>query len=220
MASETPVVPRGLALGLALILATPGTARAEGRSRAEAAQAFQAALAGDAGAAARASELYDALSAAAPGDPVLLAYAGAAQTLVARGARSPLDALRLAETGLARIDDAVARLGPAHEEAAPGQLPASFETCLVAASTFLRVPDQLFHRLGDGEVVLARAVAHPAVPHLPASLRAQLARLEAGVARARYEPEAELAALRRAIALDPTGPETRAAQARAAELAP
>jgi len=212
---------RPILLALALILPLlPFRARADAsaEARAEAASAFQAGSAGDARAAARASALFQQLSAAEPGDPVLLAYAGAATALTGRDASSPLDALNITEAGLSRIDQALKRLGPADDRTAPGRLPQRLETWLVAASTFLAVPDDVFHRLGDAKAVLALALAHPAVPHAGPGVRAQLARLEARLARAEHRPQDELAALKKAAALDPSGPAAEATRARLAEL--
>jgi hypothetical protein len=193
---------------LGAVAPTPGRADA----RADAAQALQAGSAGDARAAARAAALYEQLSAASPEDPVLLAYAGAATALTGRDASTPLEAMTLTDAGLARLDKAVKRVGPQLDP------PRRFEAWLVAANTYLSVPDDVFHRLADGKAVLAQALADPALPHLPPSIRAQLARLEARAAQAEHRPQDELAALRRALALEPSGPAAAKVQARIAEL--
>ncbi len=157
--------------------------RTRADERAEAFQAFQAGLAGDARAAAFALARYQELSKAAPDDPVLLAYAGSAATIVGRDTAEVGEALKITEEGLARVDRAVARLGPAHDAPGPNGMPARLETYLVAAGTYLGVPDEVFHRRGDARAVLSKATAHPAFAHLPPVVRAEFARLEAELAR-------------------------------------
>lgn len=199
----------------ALVALAPLGARAD--DRADASRALHAGLAGDPREAARALALYEKLSAAAPDDPVLLASAGSAQTIVARDTASPLEALQIAEAGLARIDRAMRLLGPAHDAPGTSGTPAALTTYLIAASTFLGVPENPFQRRADGKAVLARALANPALPNLP-RLRAQFASLEAAVARAEGRPADELAALKQVAALDPTCPEAAEVQARIQEL--
>lgn len=200
---------------LTLVALAPPRVRAD--DCAEATRALYAGLAGDAGEAARALALFEELSAAAPEDPVLLASAGSAQTIVARDTASPLEAFQLAEAGLVRIDRAMKLLRPAHDAPGTSGTPAALTTYLIAASTFLGVPEEPFNRRADGKAVLARALAHPALPHLP-RLRAQLASLEAAVARGEGRPADELAALKRLVELDPTCPEAAGVRARIQEL--
>ena len=167
---------RPILLALALILPLlPFRARADAsaEARAEAASAFQAGSAGDARAAARASALFQQLSAAEPGDPVLLAYAGAATALTGRDASSPLDALNITEAGLSRIDQALKRLGPADDRTAPGRLPQRLETWLVAASTFLAVPD-FMNRGARGQKLLNEVLASPLFAAAPLPFRGQV----------------------------------------------
>jgi hypothetical protein len=194
----------------------PIAARAD--DRAEAFQAFEAGLAGDARAAARALALYRKLSEAAPADPVLLAYAGSAATVVGRDTASQAEAMKITEAGLARVDQALKQLGPAHDAPGPSGMPRRLEVYLVAASTFVGVPDAVFHRFDDGKAALAQALVHPALPQMPPAVKARFARLEAGVARAEGRPQDELAALKRTVALEPACPEAAADRARIEEL--
>lgn len=201
---------------IAVFSLAPLGARAD--ERAEAFQAFQAGFAGDARAAARAAALYRKLAEAAPDNPLLLAYAGSAETIVGRDTASPPDAMKITEAGLARIDEAMKKVGPTHDAPGPSGMPHRLEVYLVAASTYLGVPNDLFHRAGDGKAALAQALAHPALPQMPPGVRAALAQLEAKVARAEQRPHDELAALKRVAALDPSSPEAPAIQARIEEL--
>jgi hypothetical protein len=91
---------------------------------------------------------------------------------------------------------------------------------LVAASTYLQVPDAVFHRLGDGKAALAAALSHPAYGHLPAPVRARFQWLSALAARAEQRPAEERAALDQVLSLDPAGPLSAPAGSRLAELSP
>jgi hypothetical protein len=212
MTIQLRAVPLAVFPLLGLLGLVPLHARAD--DRADAFRALQAGVAGEARAAAVAHALYRDLSEAAPADPALLAYAGAAETIVGRDAPTPTDALKITLAGLARVDRAVAQLGPAHDAPGPSGMPAQLETYLVAATTYLGVPEDVFHRRADAKPLLAKALAHPALARMPPGVRAMFAQLEAQVARAEGRPADELAALRRAVALDPTGPDAADAQAR------
>lgn len=209
-----------LSLFLAFSLA-PLRVAAEDRAPgyAEAAQAFQRARV-DPGALARATALFHKLAAAEPSSPLFAAYAGACGTLAGRAATAPLERLQLTEDGLRQLDGALKRLGPAHERPGPSGLPLSVETRLVAASTFLAVPDA-FHRLEDGKAALAAALASPAYPHLSPAVRALFEWQRAVAARAEGRREDELGAVRKVEALAPPGgPLAAQAQARRRELSP
>jgi len=200
----------------------PFPARAADRATrlAAASQAFQRALAGDADAVGPAEALYRDLAAEDPSDPVVLAYAGAAAAMAGRDDPSPIERLKRTEDGLAEIDLALRMLGPAQDQPQPGRLPARLETLLVAASTFLQVPDSVFHRLGDGKAALSAALSHPATAQAPAVVRARLEWLSSLAARAEARPDEERGALLRALALDPDGPLAPSARKRLAEVVP
>ena len=130
-------------------------------SRESAMQSFQRAADGDTQAIEPAADALTALSLAQPGDPVLMAYAGAATSMRATTTLLPWRKMRHAEDGLALLDKALAMLTPAHDLAAPSALPAGLETRFTAASTFLSLPG-LFNRRARGEKLLAEVQAHPA----------------------------------------------------------
>ncbi len=206
-------------LFLALSLLPLQTLAAERDTRlAEAMATFQAASAGDTSKTERAHELFQALASESPDDPVILAYAGSSATLVGRDSRSPLQALRITERGLDQIDLALKKLGPEHDALRAGAMPARLEALLVAASTYLQVPDRWFHRRQDGKAALAAALSSPAYGHLPPAVHAQFEWLTALVAQAEEKPGDERAALEKVVSLDPSGAFARKAQARLAEL--
>ncbi len=140
---------------------------------AEATDALRRASDGEAGQAPRAKALLDALAAAAPGDPVILAYAGSAAVLVARDERSPVERMKGVDAGLDQIDLAVRMLRPEHDRPLPGRLPPRVETLLVAASTFLALPDGVFHRAQEARAMVAGVRAHPDFRRLPPSVQAR-----------------------------------------------
>ncbi len=187
---------------------------------AEATWIFQRAAAGDASAARRAASLFRDLAAEDPENPVVLAYAGASAAMVGRDAASPIDQMNQTERGLDQIDLALRKLGPGHDAPRPGALPARLEALLVAASTFLEVPDAVFHRFADGRAALAAALSHPLYGHLPAPVQARFQWLSAVVARKDQRPDQERAALEKALSLDPSGPVGHQARARLAEVSP
>lgn len=191
-----------------------------GAAFAEATQALQRASAGEAGQAARAKTLLDKLAAASPRDPVILAYAGSATVLVAKDESSPIERMKGCDAGLDQIDVAVRLLGPEHDRLVPGRLPPRVETLLVAASTFLALPDAVFHRVQDAKPMVDGVLAHPAFRHLPGSVQARFHFLAAQVARADQRPAAERTALQQALADDPSGPMAAPVRARLAEVKP
>jgi hypothetical protein len=131
---------------------------------------FQRAAAGDPGAIDAAAGRFDALSAAAPGDPVLLAYSGAALALRARTTLLPWKKMSYAEDGLARIDKALTLLTPAHDAALHRGTSASLETRFTAASCFLALPG-LFNRHARGTRLLGDVLASPLFAAAPLPFR-------------------------------------------------
>ncbi|WP_051242092.1 hypothetical protein [Azohydromonas australica] len=125
---------------------------------------------GDSAASDAAAEKFAALSQADPANPVLLAYAGAAQALKGRDAWAPWRKLSLTEEGLARIDKALALLQPAHDRPLYRGTPASLETRYVAASVFLGLPP-MFKRGPRGEQLLADVLGSPLLAASPAGFQ-------------------------------------------------
>ena len=179
---------------------------------------FHKALAGDSGSSDEAAARFESLAAAAtPHAPLFQAYFGAAQTLQGRDAWMPWNKMRITERGLAAIDKALSRLTSAHDATLLRGAPLALETRLVAASTFLAVPD-MFHRLDDAKAVLRAAFASPAFAAAPASMRAELYRQAALAAARDKKPQEEIEQLKKTVAAEPNGPAAAAARQRLQEI--
>ena len=158
-----------LGLGSGLSLTAPVHA-ADAASFEAAFVEFQRANSGIDAAIDAAAERFAVLSAAAPGDPVLLAYSGAATAMRARAAYMPWNKLSLAEDGLAQIDKALALLTPAHDGALYHGTPASLETRFTAANLFLALPAR-FNRHARGAKLLDDVLAKPLLASAPLAFR-------------------------------------------------
>lgn len=171
MAPHTLIARRRvLALaGTALAGAAAGVPAAEDFDTAV--ERFQLAVAGNTSAVDGAAARFGQLSDAAPQDPVLRAYAGAATVLRATTTWLPWSKLAFAEDGLALIDQALAQLAPAHDAPARRGVPASLETRFVAANTFLRLP-AMFKRQERGARLLAELLSDPRLDQAPLGFRA------------------------------------------------
>lgn len=134
-------------------------------------QAFQDGQADNAGATDLAAERFDRLSRAEPADVVLLAYAGAAEASRARHTWLPWRKMQHAEDGLARLDRALSHLAAGDDTQRYHGTPASLEVRFTAASTFLALPEALFHRRQRGEQLLAEVQASPLFATAPLPFR-------------------------------------------------
>jgi tetratricopeptide (TPR) repeat protein len=143
---------------------------------------FQRAMAGDDDAIDSAAKQFAALAAAEPGDPMLLAYSGAATALQARAAILPWKKMSYADEGLARLDKALALLQPEHDAPSHRKTPASLETRFVAASTFLGMPG-MFNRRARGQRLLDEVLQSPLFAVAPLPFRGNVW-LRAGAAAA------------------------------------
>lgn len=166
-----------LLLSLALML---GSAAAATDAQIDTAfQQFQLAQRDDAGIEAS-IEQFSKLLAAEPGNPLLMAYTGAATALRARAALQPWKKMSHAEDGLAQIDKALLLLQPSHDQALHRGTPLSLETRFVAATTFLALPS-MFNRGPRGSKLLAEIQASPLFAQSPAgfqeAVRARAAKL-------------------------------------------
>ena len=139
---------------------------------------FRRARDGDRAAIAPALAQFTALLQARPGDPRLMAYAGAATAMQARTTWLPWKKIGYAEDGLALIDRALARLTPAHDAERHHGVPVALETRLTAAATFLALP-AMFHRGERGRRLLEQVQRDPALAATPAAFRDAVQRLAA-----------------------------------------
>ncbi|MBC7957385.1 MAG: hypothetical protein H7Y33_16135 [Cytophagales bacterium] len=165
MATCFPISPRrtvlltALALSLSLPLGTAFAATTDAQFQ-SAFQTFQAAQKGDSAAVERAADQFHDLLKADPGQPMLMAYAGAATALKAKSSYLPWKKIGHAENGLAMIDKALALLQPTHDTAVLNRSPVSLQTRFTAASSFLAMPS-FFNRGARGAKLLAEVQASP-----------------------------------------------------------
>ena len=120
---------------------------------------------------------------ATPGNPamkpVYSAYLGSAYTLQGKAAWMPWSKMKYTDKGLDYIDQALAGLRPEHDRLLVQGVPASLATRIVAAATFVAVPDGLFHRRAAGKTLLADMRRSPLLASTPAGFRAELEAVEA-----------------------------------------
>jgi len=131
---------------------------------------FQRTTTGDTSAIDPAATQFGELLAAKPADPVLRAYSGAATALRATTTMMPWKKMSYAEDGLAQIDKALAQLTQAHDAPAHHGTPASLEVRLVAATTFLGLPE-MFNRQARGARLLDELLGHPLLAASPLGFR-------------------------------------------------
>lgn len=178
-------------------------------------QRFRASAEPDSDAASNNASELQALSARHPGDPRVMAYAGAATARQSRHTLLPWRKMRHAEDGLALLDKALALIRPEHEQAAAGAVPPAMETRLVAANTFLALPE-MFHRGARGQKLLDELLAHPALAQQPAALRSAVHFLAGEQARRSQRPDEARRHYQQVITLQ--AQEAPAARAALAEL--
>lgn len=170
LAAGLPARPFLGALMLALGLVA-GAARAAPEAAFEAAMRhFEAAQRGDTVALEQAIGAIDALRVAEPANPLLMAYAGAAEAMKARTTWLPWKKIAHAEDGMAMQDKALALLGPAHDAPMQRGTPVVLETKLTAASTFLAVPS-FMNRGARGEKLLKEVLDSPLLAGSPLPFR-------------------------------------------------
>ncbi len=116
--------------------------------------------------------------------PLAAACLGSAMALQGKAAWMPWNKLKFTEQGLDQIDAALAMLKPEHGAVLVRGVPVSLQTRLVAAATFVAVPDGLFHRRADGRKQLAALRADPLLASAPPAFRAEVAAAEARLAEA------------------------------------
>lgn len=164
-------------LGAALLLCV-GAQAATPDQFASAHQKFLQATSGQEAAIEPATQAFVALLKAEPGDPVVMAYAGAATSMQARTTWLPWKKMRYAEDGLAMLDKALMLLSAAHNAANNAVLqrnvPAALETRFVAANTFLAVPE-FMNRKARGTKLLQEVANSPLLANAAADFRKQVA---------------------------------------------
>jgi hypothetical protein len=168
------------ALGLGAVLQCQAASEAE---FVDALKAFQQARSGEDRQIEPAIAAFDALVRAEPQQPAYAAYLGSALALKAREAWMPWNKLKYSEQGLDHIDQALAALKPQHDSQLLRGVPVSMETRLVAASTFLALPDRIFHRRASGKKLVDELLRNPAFAATPAGYREAVQKLAAQTAK-------------------------------------
>ena len=166
----------------------------------------------------QAAEKFRALTEQEPDNPLYLAYYGSTFTLKARDAYMPWNKLKLGEQGLDMIDKSLKKLGPEHDRQLLRSVPLSIETCLVAVNTFLKVPDQFFHRYDRARSLLAQTMNGEVFAAAPAAIQARFYFQAAFVAQTERKKQEEINLLKRVAELDPKSLDAPAAAARLKEL--
>lgn len=119
---------------------------------------------------------------AVPGNPALqpiyAVYRGSALTLAGKAAWMPWNKMKFTDQGLDSIDQALAALRPEHDRLLVQGTPLSLVTRMVAAATFVAVPDGIFHRRAAGKSLLAELRRNPLLAAAPGGFRAELRALE------------------------------------------
>ena len=160
------------AIAAALMTTIPVLAAVPPAAYEAAFQQFQrAAGGGDAATIEQAAEQFGRLVASEPGDPVLLAYSGAATTMRATTTMLPWRKMAFADEGLAQIDKALALLTPELDTLQHKGVASSLETRFVAATTFLRLP-AMFNRHARGAKLLDEVLKSPMLAAAPLGFRA------------------------------------------------
>ncbi len=111
--------------------------------------------------------------------PLYAVYLGSAQALKGKAAWMPWNKMKYTDQGLDQIDQALAALRPEHDRVLVQGVPLALTTRLVAAATFVAVPDGLFHRRAAGKNLLAELRRNPLLASTPEAFRAELGVLEA-----------------------------------------
>lgn len=195
--------------------AAPATAAADAAQFATAMTEFTRAVGGDEAAIDQAAEALKKLSQAEPADPVLRAYAGAAEAMRARTTLLPWKKMGYAEDGLALIDKALAQLTPAHDAPLYRGVPAALEARFTAATTFLALPS-MFNRQARGAKLLDEVVKSPLLDGAPLPFKGAVW-LRAGQEAAKAKQTAEARQWLQKVA-DSGAPQASAAQAQLKDL--
>lgn len=163
---------RLLAVGAAVLLSVSAQALPEAQFQPAFEQFLQAARGGD-GAIEKSADTFNALLKSEPGNPVLMAYAGASTAMKANTTWLPWKKMGYAEDGMALLDKALAMLTPAHDAPLQHDTPAVLEVRFVAANTFLAVPG-FMNRGARGAKLLQEVLSSPLLASSPLEFRANV----------------------------------------------
>lgn len=207
---------RLLAATAAVLLATAAHAVPDAQFQ-EAAALFTQAASGDKASIDKAAEAFTALLRTEPGNPVLMAYAGASTARLAGTTLLPWKKISYAEDGMAMIDKALAMLTPAHDAVVQHGTPGALEVRFVAANTFLAVPG-FMNRGARGAKLLAEVLDSPLFAQAPLGFKGAVWLRAAKLAEADKRPDEARKYLNEVIASN--APQAEAARAQLKELTP
>ena len=122
---------------------------------------FEQALQEQDGALDQALRQFEALSEQHPENPVYRAYLGACMTLLGRDAWMPWNKMRYTEHGLDKLDQALKTLDERHDNRSLAGTSLRLQTMLIAATTFLNLPEHIFHRHARGARILGKIMHDP-----------------------------------------------------------
>jgi hypothetical protein len=161
-----------LAAVTSLLLATTAQAATEAQFQV-AFEQFQQAARGSESAIEKSADAFMALLKAEPGNPVLMAYTGAATSMKATTTLLPWKKMGYAEDGMALLDKALAMLNATHNAPLQHGTPAVLEVRFVAARTFLAVPG-FMNRAARGGKLLVDVLSSPLLASSPLGFRADV----------------------------------------------
>jgi hypothetical protein len=171
---------------------------------------------GEDGAIEKSADAFSALLKVEPGNPVLMAYAGASISMKATTTLLPWKKMNYAEDGMALLDKALAMLTPAHDAALQHQVPSALEVRFVAASTFLAVPG-FMNRGARGSKLLNEVLTSPLLAVAPLGYRGNVWMKAASVAAADKRNDEARKYLN--LVIQANAPQMEAARAQLAKLA-
>jgi hypothetical protein len=177
---------------------------------------FMQATQGQDGAIEKSADAFTALLKIEPGNPVLMAYAGAATSMKATTTWLPWKKMNHAEDGMAMLDKALALLTVAHSAPLQHDTPAVLEVRFVAANTFLAVPG-FMNRGARGAKLLNEVLSSPLLATSPLPFRGDV--WMAGAALATKEKRIDDARKYLGEVIQVNAPQLEAARARLKALA-
>lgn len=178
---------------------------------------FTQAASGDKATTNKAAEAFAALLRTEPGNPVLLAYAGASTARLAGTTLLPWKKISHAEDGLALIDKALALLTSAHNAVVQHGTPGVLEVRFVAANTFLAVPG-FMNRGARGAKLLGEVLDSPLLAQAPLGFQGAVWLRAAQFAAADKRPDDARKYFNEVISRN--APQADAARAQLKDLAP
>ena len=149
---------------------------------------FSHAQGGESAAVERAATTMNNLQRAEPGNPVLLAYAGASTAMLAGTTFLPWKKMGYAEDGMAMLDKALAMVSPNADAVSYGNLPAVLNVRFVAANTFLAVPG-FMNRAAQGKKLLGDVLGSPLFEKSPLEFQSVVWLRAAKLAEAEHRAE-------------------------------